>query len=109
MLNPLFVINFLTNLLFTVPGSKIPLEQIRFRRSPQFSENGTGFLNPIDDAVPWPENMVLFGPPSREIDANWKRLIGKRYFSISEEEAIRAWGDKRREYIDQWQGGYSAG
>ncbi len=55
------------------------------------------------------KNMVLFGPPSREIDKNWERLIGQRYFSVSEEEAIRAWGEKRKNYIDQRAGGYTAG
>jgi hypothetical protein len=53
--------------------------------------------------------MVLFGSPSPEIDANWGRLIGDRYFSISEDEAKRAWGDKRHEYVDEWAGGYTAG
>jgi len=52
--------------------------------------------------------MNLFGPPSPEIDANWDQLIGKRYFSISEEEAVEAWGPKRHEYIDHLQGGYTA-
>jgi hypothetical protein len=49
------------------------------------------------------------GEPSHEIDENWQRLIGKRYFSISEEEARRAWGDKRHEFVDQNMGGYTAG
>ncbi|KAK0723430.1 hypothetical protein B0T26DRAFT_260663 [Lasiosphaeria miniovina] len=53
--------------------------------------------------------MKLFGPPSPEIDANWNRLIHDRYFAISEEEATRAWGDRRFEFVDQKRGGYSAG
>jgi hypothetical protein len=63
----------------------------------------------VDKTARWPENMILFGPPSREIDNNWAKLIGKRYFSISEDEAERAWGDKRHDYVDERQGGYTAG
>ncbi|KAI1323290.1 hypothetical protein F5Y16DRAFT_403593 [Xylariaceae sp. FL0255] len=87
----------------------IPLEQIRFRGSPRFFPNGTGWLEPVDETAPWPRNMVLFGPPSKEIDHNWQRLIGSRYFSISESEAQRAWGTERHRYVDQRKGGYSAG
>ncbi|KAK3390698.1 hypothetical protein B0H63DRAFT_519909 [Podospora didyma] len=92
-----------------ITPSKIPLEQIRFRRGPHFFPNGTAWLDPVDKTAPWPENIKLFGPPSPEIDANWGKLIGGRYFSISEEEAIRAWGDDRFQYVDELQGGYSAG
>jgi len=53
--------------------------------------------------------MQLFGPPSKEIDDNWERYIGDQYFSISQEEAHRAWGDRKEEYVDQRYGGYSAG
>jgi hypothetical protein len=53
--------------------------------------------------------MVLFGSLSSEIDDNWERLIGGRYFSISEEEATREWGENRHEYVDERKGGYSAG
>ncbi|KAK8022820.1 Cyclochlorotine biosynthesis protein O [Apiospora rasikravindrae] len=88
---------------------EIPLELVTFRRSPQFNINGTGYLDPIDKKAPWPENMVLFGPPSDEIDDNWDRLIEDRYFSITEEEATRAWGEKRHEYVDEELGGYTAG
>ncbi|KAK8075912.1 hypothetical protein PG994_003184 [Apiospora phragmitis] len=91
------------------PDTEIPLELVTFRRSPHFDINGTGFLDPVDDKAPWPENMVLFGTPSEEIDDNWERLISGRYFSITEEEATRAWGDKRHEYVDEGEGGYTAG
>jgi hypothetical protein len=92
-----------------IPASQIPLERVRFKGSPHFHANGTGYLDPVDGTRPWPEDMVLFGPPSQEIDNNWERLIGNRYFSVSEEEAKMAWGDKRHEYVDQRRGGYSAG
>ncbi|KAK3389753.1 hypothetical protein B0H63DRAFT_537823 [Podospora didyma] len=92
-----------------VPPSKIPLQKVRFRGSPNFSNKGTAFLDPVDKTAPWPENMVLFGPPSPEIDANWDRILDGRYFSISEDEAERAWGDKRFEYVDEMYGGYTAG
>ena len=92
-----------------VTPTSIPLEQIQFRRSPNFLVNGTGWLDPVDKTAPWPENMVLFGPPNPEIDRNWGRLIGGRYFAISEEEAIKIWGKDRHRYIDERQGGYTAG
>lgn len=92
-----------------VPAAQIPMEQIRFRGSPQYDVNGTGFLNPVDKAAPWPENMELFGPPTPEIDSNWDQLIGNRYFSVSEAEAESAWGEKRHEYVDERKGGYTAG
>ncbi|KAK7937206.1 Cyclochlorotine biosynthesis protein O [Apiospora aurea] len=88
---------------------EIPLELVTFRRSPHFNMNGSGYLDPVDKEAPWPENMVLFGDPSDEIDDNWDRLIEDRYFSITEEEATRAWGDKRHEYVDEGEGGYTAG
>ncbi|KAG8354308.1 hypothetical protein FVEN_g7755 [Fusarium venenatum] len=47
--------------------------------------------------------------PNDELEANWQRLIGQRYFSVSSKEAERAWGDKRHEYVDQNMGGYTAG
>jgi len=53
--------------------------------------------------------LELFGEPNPQIDANWEKLIGGRYVSISEEEATRAWGHKRHEYVDQELGGYTAG
>ncbi|KAK8109313.1 hypothetical protein PG984_015114 [Apiospora sp. TS-2023a] len=91
------------------PEMEIPLELVTFRRSPRFDINGTGFLDPVDTKAPWPENMVLFGTPSEQIDNNWDRLISDRYFSVSEEEATRAWGDRRHEYVDEEEGGYTAG
>ncbi|KAK3333557.1 hypothetical protein B0T19DRAFT_474226 [Cercophora scortea] len=96
-----------------VTPSHIPLEHIRFKGSPLFSlsSNGTelGYLPPVDASARWPENMDLFGPPSEEVDANWERLIGRRYFSVSEEEAVRAWGEERYRFVDRVEGGYTAG
>ncbi|KAG0648415.1 hypothetical protein D0Z07_5517 [Hyphodiscus hymeniophilus] len=89
--------------------SKIPLETRRFTGSSHFYGNGTAWLDPVNPTSPWPENMQLFGTPTPEIDHNWERLLGGRYVSISEEEATRAWGEKRHEYVDQEVGGYTAG
>ncbi|KUI64132.1 hypothetical protein VM1G_10894 [Cytospora mali] len=93
------------------PGfiDRVPLREVRFSGSPHFYANGSSWRDPVDPTAPWPENMQLLGDPSPEVDENWKQYIGKRYFSISEEEATRAWGDKRHEYIDQRHGGYTAG
>jgi len=89
--------------------SDIPLETVRFRSSPHFDSNGTISLSPADPEAPWPENADYFGTPTEEIDAAWEKLIGRRYVAISEEEAIRAWGDKRHIYVDETRGGYTAG
>ena len=64
---------------------------------------------PFDPSISWPENVHYFGEPSPEIDENWEKLIEFRYFSISEEEAKGVWGDDYHEYVDQLQGGYTAG
>lgn len=63
----------------------------------------------VDKHAHWPENHQFTGEPSNEIDDNWLDLIEDRYFSISEEEAIQAWGDRRHEYVDEDHGGYTAG
>jgi hypothetical protein len=92
-----------------VDPATIPLEQVRFTGSPQFSPNGSMSHKPFDPSISWPENVHYFGEPSPEIDANWEKLIEFRYFSISEEEAKSVWGDGYHEYVDQLQGGYTAG
>ncbi|GAB1316887.1 hypothetical protein MFIFM68171_07097 [Madurella fahalii] len=87
----------------------IPLERVRFRGTPHFMANGTSWINPVDPKAPYPENLECFGTPSQELDDNWDSLIEDRYFLITEEEAERAWGDKRHEYVDPGTGGYIAG
>lgn len=86
------------------------MEQKRFTDSAQFDEkDGTTYLFPVNTSAPWPENRRYIGQPDQEVDANWDELIGDRYFSISEEEASYAWGDDRGKYVDERQGGYTAG
>jgi hypothetical protein len=53
--------------------------------------------------------MLYSGNPNPEMDENWESLISHRYFSISEEEARDAWGDKRYQYLKKDGKGYSAG
>lgn len=89
--------------------TQVPLEVKRFRGSPEFDANGTMHMPPVDKYARWPENHKFTGQPSAEIDGNWMDLTGDRYFSISEEEAMEAWGDRRHEYIDEDHGGYTAG
>jgi hypothetical protein len=81
---------------------------VRFTGSPEFDEHGRMHHKPWDPNVPWPENVRYFGEPSPEIDENWNKLIGTRYFSISE-EAKSVWPDTYSDYVDQLQGGYTAG
>ncbi|PSR90741.1 hypothetical protein BD289DRAFT_208564 [Coniella lustricola] len=89
--------------------NNVPLELVRFSGSPKFHANGSAFTDPVNPNTSWPNNVQFFGQPSPEVDQNWKKYIDKRYFSISEEEATRAWGDKRHEYVDERRGGYTAG
>lgn len=98
-----------TNTVLIVDPTIIPLEQVRFSGSPQFSPNGTMSHKPFDDSIPWPENVRYFGEPSLEIDANWNKLIEWRYFSISENEAKMVWPDTYQDYVDELDGGWSAG
>ena len=100
---------FLVLTLYSVDPATIPLEQVRFTGSPQFDENGQMHHKPWDEDTPWPENVRYFGEPSPEIDENWRKLIGLRYFSISEEEAKSVWPDTYNDYVDQLEGGYTAG
>ncbi len=95
--------------MFKVLPSEVPLERVRFTGSPHFYANGTMWTDPVDPSRPWPENIRWFGPRSPELDGEWVRYIGKRYISISEAEAKRAWGDRYREYVDHTRGGYTAG
>jgi hypothetical protein len=92
-----------------VDPATIPLEQVRFSGSPEFDAKGRMHHKPWDPNTPWPENVPYFGQPSPEIDENWKKLIGHRYFSISEEEAKSIWPDTYHEYVDQYEGGWTAG
>jgi hypothetical protein len=81
----------------------------RFTGSPRFHLNGSAWKEPVDRSVAWPENRQYFGEPSHEIDEAWSELISRRYFSISEEEAKRAWGSQYKKYRDPLRGGYTAG
>lgn len=92
-----------------VDPNSIPLVDIKFTGSPLFDANGVMQHKPYDKNTPWPENVPYFGQPSPEIDDNWQRLIGSRYFSLSEEEAKRVWPDKYKDYVDELEGGYTAG
>lgn len=57
----------------------------------------------------WPENETYIGPPTDELDDAWFRLWNPFGFSISEEEAKAAFGDKYVDYYDGFDGGYTAG
>ncbi|KAK7730594.1 hypothetical protein SLS53_008984 [Cytospora paraplurivora] len=81
--------------------SHVPLERRVFVGSPKFDENGTMYTLPVDAKAEWPENLKFTGEPSDEIDDNWNHLLEDRYFSVSDAEAEVAWGDRRREYVDE--------
>lgn len=81
----------------------------RFVGSPKFDENGTMWMIATDPEARWPENLRFTGDLSDEVDENWNQIVEDRYFSVSENEAIEAWGDRRHEYVDEEYGGYTAG
>lgn len=88
---------------------RVPLEVKRFVGSPKFDENGTMWMDTTDPEARWPENLRFTGDLSDEVDENWNQIVEDRYFSVSEAEAIEAWGDRRHEYVDEELGGYTAG
>lgn len=88
---------------------RVPLVVKRFGGSPKFDDNGTMWMDEIDPTARWPENLRFTGTLSDEIDENWNDIVEDRYFSVSEDEAIAAWGDRRHEYVDEELGGYTAG
>lgn len=81
---------------------------MRFTGTPDFAPNGTMVQKAYKEDIPWPGNVPYFGEPSPEIDENWSKLIGSRYFSVSEAEARGVWKENYHEYVDQLQGGYTA-
>lgn len=62
------------------------LQRVRFWGGPRWYENGTGY------ALHNPDEPRYTGPPTPQIDEAWRGLIGGRYFSITEQEAIDTWG-----------------
>ncbi|KAH8820166.1 hypothetical protein F5884DRAFT_849441 [Xylogone sp. PMI_703] len=86
----------------------VPLREVRFTGSPRFFDNGTSWRPKVDPNTPWPDNETYFGPPSDEIDANWKRLLMPSGMSISEDEAKSMWGDSYMEYWNEDPPGFTA-
>lgn len=66
-------------------------------------------MDTTDPEARWPENLRFTGDLTDEVDENWNEIVEDRYFSVSEAEAIEAWGDRRHEYVDEELGGYTAG
>lgn len=67
------------------------------------------WMDTTDPGARWPENLRFTGDLTDEVDENWNQIVEDRYFSVSEAEAIEAWGDRRHEYVDEELGGYTAG
>ncbi|KAK3647497.1 metalloendopeptidase [Elasticomyces elasticus] len=67
-------------------------ELVRFSGTANFHENGSAYR------VAAPGQPQFVGTPSAEIDAAWDSLITGRYFTITEAEAQRTWGQSFKEY-----------
>lgn len=83
--------------------SAVGVQLRTFTGAPSFDSNG-------HVVVPHPDPVRYVGKPTPEVDEAWERLVGGRYFLISEDEARATWGDD--EYRDYWswdRGGYVAG
>ncbi|KAF3067689.1 hypothetical protein CFAM422_008577 [Trichoderma lentiforme] len=83
-------------------SSEIELEIVTFTGAPVFMENGTFH-------VPNPGKTTYTGPPSPEIDSAWEEITAGRYFRITAEEAIEAFGSASNVYWNDKVGGYMAG
>jgi hypothetical protein len=70
---------------FHAAAKAIKLEQRRFTHSIRFNSSGSGSLYPmfLRDREP-----LYAGLPSSEIDNNWAKLIGGRYFRFKTDEVI---------------------
>ncbi|KAH8645966.1 hypothetical protein BGZ60DRAFT_554929 [Tricladium varicosporioides] len=74
--------------------SAIKTHKVLFEGSPRFYPNGTMYS-------PKPHNGPRYiGEPSQEIDDNWHALTKGRYWVLSEDEAIQAFGAE--EYHAYW-------
>ncbi|KAL6792165.1 hypothetical protein GGI42DRAFT_346536 [Trichoderma sp. SZMC 28013] len=87
---------------FKSASSEIELEIVTFTGAPVFMENGTFH-------VPNPGKTRYTGPPSPEIDNAWEEITAGRYFRITAEEAIEAFGSASDVYWNDKVGGYMAG
>ncbi|KKP02792.1 hypothetical protein THAR02_05120 [Trichoderma harzianum] len=87
---------------FKPASSEIELEIVTFTGAPVFMENGTFH-------VPNPGKTTYTGPPSPEIDNAWEEITAGRYFRITAEEAIEAFGSASDVYWNDKVGGYMAG
>ncbi|KAL6817552.1 hypothetical protein V8C40DRAFT_253301 [Trichoderma camerunense] len=87
---------------FKSASSEIELEIVTFTGAPVFMENGTFH-------VPNPGKTTYTGPPSPEIDNAWEEITAGRYFRITAEEAIEAFGSASDVYWNDKVGGYMAG
>jgi hypothetical protein len=95
--------------IISVLHKPIPLITQRWHGNPSFDANKQAVMPAVNTSLPWPDNRLYAGTPSREIDDNWQELIGSRYFSIREAEAVRAWGERAAEYRNHVHGGWTAG
>lgn len=80
--------------LKVLPSKAIQFKQVKFQSPVDFEPNGHEFL------VEQPGAKKYIGESWDEIDANWEELLWGRYFSISEDEAKRLWGDDYEKYWD---------
>lgn len=86
-----------------MPSKSIELAQVRFISPVDFEANGHEFL------VTEPSGKSYVGNTTKEIDDAWKDLLWGRYFSISEAEAKKLWGEEYRSFWDHDRSGYTAG
>ncbi|KAK4059869.1 hypothetical protein Trihar35433_10413 [Trichoderma harzianum] len=93
---------FVQPILVQSASSEIELEIVTFTGAPVFMENGTFH-------VPNPGKTTYTGPPSPEIDSAWEEITAGRYFRITAEEAIEAFGSASDVYWNDKVGGYMAG
>ncbi|KAK6080490.1 hypothetical protein SCUP515_03509 [Seiridium cupressi] len=82
----------------------VRIEERVFQGSPRFTENGTEYVPEPADGKP---RTQYVGDPTKEIDAAWDRLHEGRFFLLTENEAMDAWGPGYEQFYAPRAGGYS--
>ncbi|PQE29314.1 hypothetical protein CJF30_00004345 [Rutstroemia sp. NJR-2017a BBW] len=81
------------------PSHIFELIKTTFTGGVDFTPEGVEVLHP----------SLYVGEPSTEIDEAWNAIIGgeSHYFSVSEDEAKKLWGDESDRYRDRIRGGWT--
>ncbi|KAJ7830338.1 hypothetical protein B0H14DRAFT_2807725 [Mycena olivaceomarginata] len=80
----------------------IRMHNVKYRGTPQFGADGEEYVDYL------PGEVRYVGPPSDDIDEAWNQLTTRRFFLLSDEEALAQWGEGYKRYWNANWGGYAA-